>query len=204
MLKSAEVKATDKIFYHGFINSGGQKMSKSLGNVISPYEPVERYGTDATRYILLRHVHPVDDSDLTWERMDEWYTANLVNGLGNLTARIMKMAETHLDAPIQRPETSGFAEGYVEALDQYDFMTACDVVWKKVGELDEKITETEPFKLVKEDKPAAQKLIAEMAHDLYLIARMLYPIMPEANKVIKEAILANKKPTNLFARLPEN
>lgn len=203
MLKSAGVKSTDSVFYHGFITSGGQKMSKSIGNVISPYELVERYGTDATRYILLRHVHPFDDSDLTWEKMDEWYTANLVNGLGNLTARIMKMAETHLDAPIDKPSVSGFEAAYTDALDTYDFMAACDVVWKKVGELDEKITTTEPFKLVKTDKDAAVAIIKELAHDLYIIGRMLYPLMPEANVAIKEAVLANKKPENLFGRLPE-
>ena len=201
MLKSADVAATDQVNYHGFINSGGQKMSKSIGNVISPYELVEKYGTDATRYILLRHVHPVDDSDLTWEKMDGYYTDNLVNGLGNLTARIMKMAETHLDAPIAKPTVGSFEAEYLEALDRYDFQGACDFVWRLVGVLDEKITETEPFKLVKEDKPAAQKIIAELAHDLYLIGRYLYPLMPEANVIIKEAVLANKKPENLFARL---
>ncbi|MDA8596975.1 methionine--tRNA ligase [Candidatus Pacebacteria bacterium] len=203
MLQSAGVKNTDEVFYHGFITSGGQKMSKSVGNVISPYELTQRYGTDATRYILLRHIHPTDDSDVTWEKMDEWYTANLVNGLGNLTARIMKMAETHLDSPIDRPEADEFADGYDVALKRYDFMTACDIVWQKVGELDEKITETEPFKLVKEDKPAAQKIIAELAHDLYLVGRMLHPLMPEANKIIKEAVLANNKPDNLFKRLED-
>ena len=52
----------------------------------------QKYGTDATRYMLLRHVHPTQDTDVTWERMDEWYTANLVNGLGNLVARVMKLA----------------------------------------------------------------------------------------------------------------
>ncbi|MEM8895863.1 MAG: methionine--tRNA ligase, partial [Bacteroidota bacterium] len=203
MLKSAGVPATDQVFYHGFITSAGQKMSKSIGNVISPYELVEKYGTDATRYILLRHVHPVDDSDITWEKMDEWYTANLVNGLGNLTARIMKMAETHLDGPIEKPAVDQFPSEYLDALTRYDFMSACDFVWSKVQELDETITETEPFKLVKEDKPAAQKIIAELAHDLYLVARLLYPIMPEANQVIKESVLQNKKPDNLFNRLPE-
>ncbi len=203
MLKSAGVAATDQVNYHGFINSGGQKMSKSIGNVISPYELVEKYGTDATRYILLRHVHPVDDSDLTWEKMDEYYTANLVNGLGNLTARIMKMAETHLDAAIEKPDRAGFDQVYLDALDRYDFQGACDFVWSLVQALDEKIAETEPFKLVKEDKPAAQKIIAELAHDLYLIGRYLYPIMPEANVIIKESVLKNQKPANLFSRLPE-
>ena len=201
MLKSAGLAATDKVVYHGFINSNGQKMSKSLGNVISPYELVEKYGIDATRYILLRHVHPVDDSDLTWEKMDEWYTANLVNGLGNLTARIMKMAETHLEDPIDKPQVNQFDQGYLDALERSDFMTACDIVWKKVGDLDEKIAETEPFKLVKKDKEAAVVIIKELVAELYIIGRMLFPLMPETNVIIKEAVLANKKPENLFKRL---
>lgn len=203
MLFSAGIKPTDQIVYHGFITSEGKKMSKSLGNTISPYEMTKRYGTDATRYILLRHVHPFEDSDLTWERMDEWYTANLVNGLGNLTARIMKMAETHLEGPIERPSADGFDAAYLEALSSFDFLSACDLVWRKVGELDEKITETEPFKLVKEDKEAGKKIIAELVHDLYIVGRMLNPIMPVANVAIKEAVLANKKPDNLFNRLEE-
>ena len=201
MLKAAALPATDCVFYHGFINSDGQKMSKSIGNVISPYDMVKRYGTDATRYILLRHVHPTEDSDLTWEKMDGYYTDNLVNGLGNLTARIMKMAETHLDGPIPKPQVADFDPDYIAALDAYDFQGACDIVWKQIGALDERITETEPFKLVKEDKAAAQKIIAELVSDLYIVGRMLYPLMPEANVTIKDAVLQNKKPENLFLRL---
>lgn len=203
MLMSADIPLTDTIMYHGFITSGGQKMSKSLGNVISPYELVEKYGTDATRYLLLRHVHPTEDSDLTWEKMDEWYTANLVNGLGNVTARIMKMAETHLDSPIKKPAVNSFDEAYLTALNEYNFQGACDYVWQKVSELDERIATTEPFKLVKTDKPAAQKIITELVHDLYIIAGLLYPMMPATNVIMKEAILANKKPENLFHRLAE-
>lgn len=201
MLISAGLPQTDVIHYHGFINVNGQKMSKSIGNVINPYDVVDKYGTDATRYILLRHIHPTEDSDLTWEKMDEWYTANLVNGLGNLTARIMKMAETHLDGPIEKPATGQFDAVYLNALDSYNFQGACDYIWQKVGELDELITDTEPFRLVKEDKPAAQKIIVRLVNDLYLIARLLYPIMPETNQIIKQAVLENKKPENLFARL---
>ena len=201
MLLSADLPQTDVIQYHGFINIDGQKISKSIGNVISPYEVVDRYGTDAARYILLRHMHPTEDSDLTWDKMDEWYTANLVNGLGNLTARIMKMAETHLDGSIDKPAVAGFDRAYTDALDTYNFQAAADFVWSKVQALDEKITETEPFRLVKTDKEAAVVIIKELVHDLYIVGRMLHPLMPEANIIIKEAVLANKKPENLFRRL---
>jgi len=203
MLRSAGVKATDKVVYHGFINSGGQKMSKSLGNVISPYELIAKYGTDATRYLLLRHVHPFDDSDVTWEKLDEWYTANLVNGLGNLVARVMKMAETHLDATIARPEPVGFPAEYTDAIASYNLQAAGDYIWGRVGALDERIAVEEPFKLVKIDKDKAQDIICELVAEVYTIARLLAPIMPEANKIIKEAVLANKKPENLFTRLEQ-
>ena len=201
MLKSAGIEPPDRVFYHGFINSGGQRMSKSIGNVISPNELVEKYGTDATRYLLLRHVHPFDDTDVTWERLDEWYTANLVNGLGNLVARVMKLAETHLDAPIVRPEAGGFPKEYTDRIDEFRMDQSLDYVWRRIGDLDEKITATEPFKLVKEDEEKGKTLIAELAQELYLIGRLLNSFMPETNMAIKEAVLANEKPENLFPRL---
>lgn len=198
MLKSADIKATDSVFYHGFINSEGKKMSKSLGNTIDPYKLVERYGTDAARYIMLRHVHPVDDSDLTWEKMDEVYTAGLVNGIGNLTSRVMKMAETHLDGPI---EIKALPPVAMHSMNEYNFQSAMDMIWKAVQNQDEKITETEPFKLVKEDKEAAVEIIKALVWEVYGIANYLEPFMPETSRVIKEAVVANKKPDNLFARL---
>lgn len=203
MLKSAGVKATDKVVYHGFITSGGQKMSKSLGNVISPYDLVSRYGTEATRYLLLRHVHPFEDSDITIERLDELYTSGLVNGLGNLVARVMKMAETHIESPIEKPAVADFDKEYLAATNSFNFQAACDHVWKKVGEMDELITTEEPFKLVKTDPEKAKALIRELLHELYNIGRILNPILPKTSKIIKEAVLVNKKPENLFSRLEQ-
>jgi methionyl-tRNA synthetase len=202
MLLSAGVKHTDQVFYHGFITSGGQKMSKSLGNVISPYDLVEKYGTEATRFLLLRHVHPVEDSDVTWERLDEWYTADLVNGLGNLVARIMKLAETHLREPVARPEPLPFAQQYWETLDAFKFHEAMDAIWSRIQDLDERITKEEPFKLVKEDAEKGRALIQELALELYQVARLLNPFMSETGERIKQAVLENRKPENLFPRLP--
>ena len=199
MLKSAGVKATDKVVYHGFITSGGQKMSKSLGNVISPYELVARYGTDATRYLLLRHVHPFDDSDVTWEKLDEWYTAGLVNGLGNLVSRVMKMAETHLNSPVsvKAPVTLLCTD----ALKKFNMQGALDMVWSEIQQTDELITAKEPFKLVKTDREAAYAIISELVRSVYSIAYHLKPFMPVTADTILAAIESNKKPDNLFPRL---
>ena len=177
-------------------------MSKSSGNVISPYELVEKYGTEATRYLLLRHVHPTEDTDITWERLDEWYTAHLVNGLGNLVARVMKLAEQYLDAPIERPEPSPFDEEYITAFSGFAFSTAMDVVWEKIQACDERITKEEPFKVIKSDEIKGKEMIKELTSQVYLIGRLLNPFMPETSKLIKQSVLENKKPENLFPRLP--
>jgi methionyl-tRNA synthetase len=199
MLKSANVKATDKVIYHGFINSGGQKMSKSLGNVISPYELIERYGADATRYLLLRHVHPFDDSDVTWERLDEWYTAGLVNGLGNLVARVMKMSETYLEVgEFTEPLVPKFNEPYETSI----FQTFLDTeIFSRIAACDAFITHHEPFKVIKTDAERGKELITQMRHDLFVIASYLQMYLPETAATILEAIKANKKPENLFNRL---
>ncbi|MDB5245515.1 MAG: methionyl-tRNA synthetase, methionyl-tRNA synthetase [Parcubacteria group bacterium] len=201
MLLSAGLPLPKEIFVHGTIISDGQKMSKSIGNVIDPNDLIKKYGTDATRYLLLRHVHSTEDTDITWERLDEWYLANLVNGLGNLVARVMKLAETHLESPIARPEESPFTDEYWAAINTFNFHQALDLVWTRIQGLDERITREEPFKLVKTDVEAGKALIAELATELYQIARLLNPIMPATNELIKAAVLANKKPENLFPRL---
>jgi methionyl-tRNA synthetase len=201
MLMSAGIKNTDTVFYHGFINSGGQKMSKSIGNVISPYELVEKYGTDATRYLLLRHVHPVNDSDVTWEKLDEWYTANLVNGIGNLTARITKLAETHLESPIEHPEEVSLPSEYTDAINAFKFNEALDYIWSRIGALDKRITDEEPFKIVKVDLEKGRELIVEYLQELYLIGRLLNSVLPQTSEIIKASVLENKKPEGLFGRL---
>jgi methionyl-tRNA synthetase len=208
MLMSADIKGTDTIFYHGFINSGGQRMSKSLGNVISPVELVEKYGVDATRYMLLRHVHPVDDSDVTWERLDEWYTANLVNGLGNLVARVMKLAEDHLvelaitsDEPAA--DESDMDSGYLSQITSFKFNEALDEVFASISHADEFITAEEPFKKIKNPETAdsARDDIKKLVLEIAKIATNLQWAMPETSAKILAAVKENKKPENLFPRL---
>jgi methionyl-tRNA synthetase len=200
MLMSAGVKSTDSIIYHGFITSGGQKMSKSLGNVINPIDIVNEYGTDALRFFLARHVHPFEDSDVTMERFKEAYNADLANGLGNLAARIMKLAETNLPQPIVRPAEKELPYAYRAALDAFSYNTALDYVWSMIGVLDKKLTDAKPFQVVKTDLDAGKCMIAGLASELYDIASLLQPFMPQTSDALEAAILANKKPENLFPR----
>ena len=200
MLMSAGLATTSRVFYHGFITSGGKKMSKSVGNVIDPLAIVEEYGVDPLRYFLVRHIHSFEDSDFTMEKFKEAYNAGLANGLGNAIARIITLAEAHLETPIVRPQPIGFHNEYTDALDSFDFNAAADFIWDRIQKLDQKITELEPFKVVKVDLARGRVIIMELATELYFIARMLNPIMPGTALAIKTAILANKKPTNLFPR----
>jgi methionyl-tRNA synthetase len=192
------------VLYHGFITSGGQKMSKSLGNVISPFELVAKYGTDATRYLLLRHVHPFEDTDITWERLDEWYNANLVNGLGNLVSRVMKMSETYIENPVSVTEYLDDQKIYWDAC---NVPQALDLTWSFVGdltslsELDEYIASHEPFKLIKTEPEVAKEQIRLLVQKLHVIAMRLRPIVPDTAEKILEAIKTNKKPENLFPRI---
>lgn len=200
MLMSAGLPTTQCVCYHGFITSGGQKMSKSIGNVVNPLAIVHEYGTDALRYFLARHIHPFEDSDFTVERFREAYNADLANGLGNLTARVMTLAEKYLPEPIAQPVAATFPEAYADALASHAFNQALEYVWAEIQRLDKKIVDTEPFKVVKEDAKKGRALITELVADLYGAAHMLAPFMPETGAKITGAVLANKKPDNLFPR----
>lgn len=196
MLMSAGVKNTDKVVYHGFITSGGQKMSKSLGNVIDPMTIVDEYGVDALRYFLARHVHPFDDSDFTVERFKEAYNADLANGLGNLVARVLQLSERHLNSY----QAVDSIKEVSEALGQYNFQDALEYIWSRIKKLDQNITDTEPFKVVKTDPERGKKLIDELRVELLMIARRLEPFLPMTSQIISDAVKANKKPENLFPR----
>jgi methionyl-tRNA synthetase len=183
------------------VTSGGQKMSKSLGNVIHPLDLVAAYGADAVRYVLLRHTNPFEDSDLTQDAIREHYTAHLVNGLGNLVARVMKLAETHLAEPVVRPEAAPLPQAYRDAIDAFRFNEAMDMIWEKIAAADERITAEKPFAVVKERPEEGRALIRALVLELYAIGRLLQPFMPATSDAVQAAVLANQKPANLFPRL---
>jgi len=200
MLLSAGLPLPQALLVHGFITSGGHKMSKSLGNVIDPYDLVSEYGKDAVRYYLIREISPFEDGDMTMDRFKDAYNAGLANGLGNLVSRILTLSEKYLDGCPELPEQEDFTQ-YFAFFESFEIQKAADYVWGEIGDLDRFIQSTEPFKVVKVDEEHGKKLISDMVVRLYRIAQMLKPILPETSEILKKLIVENKKPEKpLFLR----
>jgi methionyl-tRNA synthetase len=208
MLLAAGLPTTDHIIINGFINSGGQKMSKSLGNVLSPYDIIAIFGavagersSDVLRYYLLRHMNSFEDSDMTLESLNEAYQSGLSNGIGNLTSRIMTLSETHCEGFDELPNIM-HPENIIKAVESFDIQKAMNHIWENIATIDQKIQLTKPFTVIKEDKDAGVAIIRELVSDLYGIAVSLAPFMPKTSEAIIECIRENKKPAvPLFARL---
>lgn len=218
MLMAAGLPNTHQVVVDGFLTGeGGIKMSKSIGNVVNPYDVVAEYGTDALRYFCVAELSSFEDSPFTMERFKESYNAKLANGIGNLTNRVMKMAETYLveesergvngasgekntSVAVQIPEQS-LTNEYFSLYDSYDLVKVSAYIWKHVEEANLIIQNEQPFKLVKTDPEKGKEIIRDLVVRLYNIARMLNPIIPTTSEKIKAAVKANKMPEEaLFLR----
>ena len=208
MLLAADLPSTHTVVVNGFVTGdGGVKMSKSLGNVVNPFDVMAEYdavtggrGDEALRYFVCREIGSFEDSPFTMERFKAAYNTALANGLGNLVSRVMRMATTNLETPVDIVETILPAE-YTKALENFDIHTATNMVWKAITDADQLIQEKAPFKLVKVDKAAGQVIIGDLVSRVYSIARMLEPIMPTTAKTIQALIKEHKMPAApLFLR----
>lgn len=141
MLLSAGLPLPKSVFSHGFITSGGQKMSKTIGNVIDPYDLIKKYGVEALRYYLLREIPPFDDGDITLIRFSEVYQSDLANGLGNLVQRVAKLCELKKLVFIPNfPNLPNSPNNRVFShLDHFEFNLAIEELWKDFSMLDAKI-----------------------------------------------------------------
>lgn len=196
MLISAGIKNTNTVFYHGFINSGGQKMSKSLGNVISPFELVEKYGTDATRYLLLRHVHSTEDTDVTWEKLNEWYKAGLPKGVGNALSRVLTLCDKNgvglSENDFERQKIN--ARQVLIDIDSCNLNTVLDRTWSLVRNIDVGVDTLITLKLLQSNSENAKRELRVYLNYLVEIAYRLEAFMPETSKKMLELIKVGRKP----------
>lgn len=198
MLMSADLPTSKQVFVGGFLTSGGQKISKSLGNTINPLDWAKKYSTDALRYYLLAEVSVFEDSDVTAERFEEAYQRALANGIGNLSARVATMAEKiGLKVPEQRME---IREVVIEKLGDYRFDEALKLIWEEIRKADALINQREVWKLVGEEQSL---VLTDLVKILRQVATDLAPFMPEtAEKLMKQfGDEEIKRGENLFQRI---
>ena len=198
MLMAVNLPASKQIFINSFLTSKGQKMSKSLGNVISPYEMVEKFGIDGTRYILLSLNSFGDDADISWEWMTEKYNADLANGIGNLTSRVIKLAQ-NFEAKILNFESNPNEE-MSNFLNNFEIDKALEYIWNIIKEDNKYIEDNKPWELAKTDESKFKQVMGKLIQDLYLISELLNPFMSETAEKIKKA-LETKQVEPLFQRI---
>ena len=189
MLLSANLPLPTTIYAHEYLTINGQKMSKSLGNVIYPDELVAKFGIDGTRYLLLTALPYSKDGDLSWEKMIEKYNADLANGLGNLVSRVVKLSEKMTTEEEKAVVIS--EEGVLGALSpfftKFDLSSALVHIWTNVQTLNEFLGKEEPWKL----ESTTEKFTGVMQyarHQVALIAAEIEPFMPGTSEKIKTAL----------------
>ncbi len=182
LLIAAGIELPKTIFAHGFFTVNEQKMSKSLGNVISPKQLVERYCVDGARYLLISAYPFGSDGDISLKRFDEKYNADLANGLGNLVARVAAMAQKdELTIKTKKPE-SNLNVGL--EINLYRFTKALALIWNEIKKVDVLINEKEVWNLKGNEK---QKILTDLVNRVRQIAVDLKPFLPEtADKIEKQ------------------
>ncbi len=202
MLMSAGLPTSKQVLVFGFITADGQKMSKSLGNVVNPIDLVAKYGTDPVRYFLLREIKPFTDSDFSYEKFETLYNAELANGIGNLAARVSNMLEKNgIETDIKFRTESDLKSDFSAKMDKYAFDEALGVLVKRAADCDVLLAEKKPWKM--EDKEEIKKALEPVAQDILDIGYLIAPFMPSVSeKIIKQYSEKQiKKGESLFPRL---
>ena len=186
MLMSAGLETSTQVLIFGFITSGGQKMSKSVGNVVNPIDLVEKYGIAATRFFLLSELTPFEDGDFTIERFEEAFNVNLANGLGNLVSRTSNLlGKNEIKVDIKENSDKEFESELKSKMDIYRFDKAMKVIWSRIHESDEFLSNKAPWKMT--DKNEIKEVLEPVAQNILNIAYHLKAFLPEiSDKIIEQ------------------
>ncbi len=192
MLLGAGIPLPHRVWAHGFVSVQGERMSKTLGNVISPLVAIDRFGADAFRYLFLREVPFDRDGDFSWLTYTERYNADLANDLGNLLARTLAMVQRYWDAqvpplatqdPRDRPLLGALQNAtteYLQHVEGFAIHTALTAVWSTIQAANRYVETTKPWELAK--NPAERARLGTVLRNLLEVLRhasvMIYPAMP--------------------------
>lgn len=206
-LLSAGLPLPKTLFVHGYITVDGQKMSKTLGNVIDPLDLIEKYGSDAVRYFFLRELPATEDGDFSYEKFEARYNADLAGGLGNLVARVLALA-SKLNLKVQdsslkqvsNPKLQELLDKTREKVDkdltEFRFNEALVAIWDIVHACDKYVDEKRPWEASEGQKQVIEDLVLAISH----IAQLLQPFLPETAEKIQKQV-KNSESEPLFPRI---
>lgn len=194
MLMAANLPLPKSIWIHGFITSEGQKMSKSLGNVVNPYDLVEEWGKDPVRYYLLREIPSAEDGDFSRDRFEVVYKDELQNTIGNLVRRVVAMTEKYLDGKVH-PANEKASKVVEESWDKYherirafDMKGAIEAMLELARYANAYVEQSKPWQMAKEDDPELPTVMGNLVKACRAIGDMLKPIIPDAADSIAEQV----------------
>ncbi len=186
-LLSANLALPKEIFVHEYFTVNGQKMSKTLGNVIDPIGLVEKYGADGLRLYFLKHFSPFSDGDFSEDKFVEAYNADLANGLGNLVARVARLCEKVELNKLSKPELD---ENYKKTIEEYRFNDLLNETWGRISEIDQEIEKAQPWKV--EDLSKLKELLQDWVNRINQIAFELKPFLPKTSETIQSLFSQTK------------
>jgi methionyl-tRNA synthetase len=198
LLMAAEIEVPKHVFIHGYLLMDEHKMSKSLGNVIDPFQVMDLYGTDALRYYLLREVSFGQDGSISPDGFETRYNTELANEYGNLASRSLAMIAQYRDGvvPESQPATElagdfgDLAGSVCEQLDRVEVSAALEEIWRRVRRLNRYVQDEEPWKLAK-DPEAAERLdtvLYGLAEGLRVVSVLVHPFMPGSAEKLLSAL----------------
>jgi methionyl-tRNA synthetase len=202
MLKSAGFPLPKTVYAHGFLTINGQKISKSLGNIIRPKNLVEKFGTDGARYLLASSKTLAGDGDVSWEKLTNKYNADLANGLGNLVARLAKLCQISgagFENKLPKP-ASVLSKDFRQKMENYRVLSALNYIWREVRLADQTLNKTQPWQI--KNKKKQKTVLAGIVDQLLKIAILLEPFLPQTSRVIIETFTKEEiiPPKTLFIR----
>jgi methionyl-tRNA synthetase len=210
MLLSAGISLPKTIFVHGYLTVDGQKMSKSIGNVVDPKELIKKYGSEGVRYFLLREIPATGDGDFTYEKFEKRYNSDLASGLGNLFSRTSAMViKAGLDKDFEIKPASLFIEKNKEVEEKViknfiQFNETLADIWNLVSFCDKYIEEEKPWEITDTEKQ--KEIFSNLIYSLNGISKMIEPFLPLTSQKMKEQLGENnifniKKGDSLFPRI---
>lgn len=198
MLMALKAPLPDRLFVHGYLLMDGEKMSKSLGNVLDPNKVVDLFGSDALRFYCFREVGFGSDGSISTAGFEARYNSELANEYGNLASRTLAMIEKYCDGVVPaRPERSGLEEEFggaadrlIKQIDALELTAALDDVWSLVRRLNRFVEERAPWQLAKDDAARARldATLYSLAEGLRVVSILLHPYIPKSTRTLLEAL----------------